>query len=173
MILLDILIVTSVIVGFILGFKDGFIRKLVGLAGFILAVVAAVLFAGKLGKLIESLFGIEYYLAEIIGGLVLFFSILAIFMFLKRVIHPFDKVNNLLNQIVGGIVGSIQILYFLSAIFIIVNVFDLPNKQTRDQSLFYKLSYQVIPLTIEYLSNYTPQPRKLIEEYINEKDVSP
>lgn len=173
MILLDILIVTSVIVGFILGFKDGFIRKLVGLAGFILAVVAAVFFAGKLGKLIESLFGIEYYLAEIIGGLVLFFSILAIFMFLKRVIHPFDKVNNLLNQIVGGIVGSIQILYFLSAIFIIVNVFDLPNKQTRDQSLFYKLSYQVIPLTIEYLSNYTPQPRKLIEEYINEKDVSP
>jgi membrane protein required for colicin V production len=173
LILLDILIVTSVIVGFILGFKDGFIRKLVGLAGFILAVVAAVFFAGKLGKLIESLFGIEYYLAEIIGGLVLFFSILAIFMFLKRVIHPFDKVNNLLNQIVGGIVGSIQILYFLSAIFIIVNVFDLPNKQTRDQSLFYKLSYQVIPLTIEYLSNYTPQPRKLIEEYINEKDVSP
>ncbi len=173
MILLDILIVTSVIVGFILGFKDGFIRKLVGLAGFILAVVAAVFFAGKLGKLIESLFGIEYYLAEIIGGLVLFFSILAIFMFLKRVIHPFDKVNNLLNQIVGGIVGSIQILYFLSAIFIIVNVFNLPNKQTREQSLFYKLSYQVIPLTIEYLSNYTPQPRKLIEEYINEKDVSP
>jgi len=173
LILLDILILVSVIVGFILGFKDGFIRKLVGLAGFILAVIAAVFFAGKLGKLIESLFGIEYYLAEIIGGLIIFFSILALFMFLKRVVHPFDKVNNLLNQIVGGIVGSIQILYFLSAIFIIVNVFNLPNKQTREQSLFYKLTYQVIPLTIEYLSNYTPQPRKLIEEYINEKDVSP
>jgi membrane protein required for colicin V production len=162
----------GVIIGFILGFKDGFIRKLVGIAGFIVAIVSAVFFAGKLGLLIEGLFGIEYYLAELIGGLIIFFSIIVIFMFLKRVVHPFDKVNNLINQIVGGIVGSIQILYFLSAIFIIVNIFDLPDKQTRKESLFYTPTHQLIPLTIQYLSNYTPQPRKLIEDYINEKDTS-
>ena len=171
MILIDALIITGVIIGFILGFKDGFIRKLIGLIGFVLAVVAAVFFAGKLGLLIESLFGIEYYLAEILGGLIIFFSIIAIFMFLKRVVHPFDKVNNLINQIIGGIVGSIQILYFLSAIFIIVNVFDLPDNDTRKKSIFYNNTYKVIPFTIEYLSSYTPQPRKLIEEYINEKDT--
>jgi membrane protein required for colicin V production len=171
LILLDVLIIIGVIIGFILGFKDGFIRKLVGIIGFILAVVAAVFFAGKLGLLIESLFRIEYYLAEIIGGLIIFFSIITLFMFLKRVVHPFDKVNNLINQIVGGVVGSIQILYFLSAIFIVVNVFDLPEKNTRQNSIFYASIHKVIPLTIEYLSHYTPQPRKLIEDYINEKDT--
>ena len=92
-------------------------------------------------------------------------------MFLKRVVHPFDKVNNLINQIVGGIVGSIQILYFLSGIFIIVNIFDLPEKETRQNSIFYENIHKVIPLTIEYLSQYTPQPRKIIEDYINEKDT--
>lgn len=171
MILLDALIITGVIIGFILGFKDGFIRKLIGIIGFILAVVAAVLFSGKLGLLIEHLFRIEYYLSEIIGGLLIFFTIITIFVFLKRVIHPFDKVNNLINQIVGGIVGSIQILYFLSAIFIIVNIFDLPDKETKTKSLFYDKAFKVIPLTIEYLSYYTPEPRKLIEDYINEKDA--
>ncbi len=171
MILLDALIITGVIVGFILGFKDGFIRKLIGIIGFVLAVVAAVFFAGKLGLLIESIFGIEYYLAEIIGGLVIFISIITIFVFLKRVVHPFDKVNNLINQIVGGVVGSIQILYFLSAIFIIVNIFDLPDKDTRKQSIFYNNTLNVIPFTIQYLSYYTPEPRKLIENYINEKDT--
>jgi membrane protein required for colicin V production len=172
LILLDILIIASVIVGFILGFKDGFIRKLVGLVGFLLAVVAAVFFAGKLGKLIENLFGIEYYLAEIFGGIIIFILIIAIFMVLKRVVHPFDKVNNLINQIVGGVVGAIQILFFLSAIFIILNIFNLPEKKTREQSIFYYLTYQVIPLTIQYVSNYTPEPRKLIEDYINEKDIT-
>ena len=171
MILLDALIITGVIVGFILGFKDGFIRKLIGIIGFVLAVVAAVFFAGKLGLIIESIFGIEYYLAEIIGGLVIFISIITIFVFLKRVVHPFDKVNNLINQIVGGVVGSIQILYFLSAIFIIVNIFDLPDKDTRKQSIFYNNTLNVIPFTIQYLSYYTPEPRKLIENYINEKDT--
>lgn len=172
MTLLDFLIILSVVLGFILGFKDGFVRKLVGLIGFVLAIFAAVFFAGKLGKLVESLFGIEYYLSEIISGLFIFFSILTVFMFLKRIIHPFDKVNNLINQIVGGIVGSIQILYFLSAIFIVVNVFDLPEKETKENSIFYNMSYKIIPLTIDYLSNYTPQPRKLIEDYINEKDIN-
>jgi membrane protein required for colicin V production len=171
LILLDALIIIGIIVGFILGFKDGFVRKLIGIIGFVLAVVAAVFFAGKLGLLIESIFGIEYYLAEIIGGLVIFISIITIFVFLKRVVHPFDKVNNLINQIVGGVVGSIQILYFLSAIFIIVNIFDLPDKDTRKQSIFYNNTLSVIPFTIQYLSNYTPEPRKLIENYINEKDT--
>ena len=171
MILLDALIIIGIIVGFILGFKDGFVRKLIGIIGFVLAVVAAVFFAGKLGLLIESIFGIEYYLAEIIGGLVIFISIITIFVFLKRVVHPFDKVNNLINQIVGGVVGSIQILYFLSAIFIIVNIFDLPDKDTRKQSIFYNNTLNVIPFTIQYLSYYTPEPRKLIENYINEKDT--
>lgn len=171
MILLDILIIIGVIIGFILGFKDGFVRKLIGLLGFILAVVAAVFFSGKLGLLIENIFNIEYYLAEIIGGLVIFISIITIFVFLKRVVHPFDKVNNLINQIVGGVVGSIQILYFLSAIFIIVNIFDLPDKDTRKQSIFYNKTLNVIPFTIQYLSYYTPEPRKLIENYINERDT--
>lgn len=170
MILLDVLILAGIIIGFILGFKDGFIRKLIGIVGFILAIVTAVFLAGKLGLVIESLFRIEYYLAEIIGGLIIFFSIVTIFVFLKRVIHPFDKVNNLINQIAGGVVGSVQILYFLSAIFIIVNIFDLPDNDTRQQSLFYEHTHAVIPLTIQYLSYYTPQPRKLIEDYIHEKD---
>jgi membrane protein required for colicin V production len=171
LILLDALIVIGVLIGFILGFKDGFVRKLIGIIGFVIAVVSAVFFSHNLGLFIESAFRIEYYLAEIIGGVIIFFGILAIFMFLKRVIHPFDKVNNLINQIVGGVMGAVQIIYFLSAIFIIVNIFDLPEKQTRDRSIFYYPTYKVIPLTIQYLSYYTPQPRKLIEEYINEKDT--
>ena len=171
MILLDVLIIAGVIIGFILGFKDGFVRKLIGIIGFILAVVAAVFLSGKLGLLIESVFRIEYYLAEIIGGLVIFITIITIFVFLKRVVHPFDKVNNLINQLVGGIVGSIQILFFLSAIFIILNIFDLPENQTKKQSLFYNSTLNVIPQTIQYLSYYTPEPRKLIEDYINEKDA--
>ena len=144
MILLDALIVIGVLIGFILGFKDGFVRKLIGILGFVIAVVAAVFFAHNLGLFIESAFRIEYYLAEIIGGVIIFFGILAIFMFLKRVIHPFDKVNNLINQIVGGVMGAIQILFFLSAIFIIVNVFDLPEKQTGERSIFYYLTYNLI-----------------------------
>jgi membrane protein required for colicin V production len=170
LILLDILIVIAVLIGFILGFKDGFVRKLIGIIGFVLAVFLSIFFASQLGLLLENMFRMEFYFAEIVGGVIIFFTVMTIFMILKRVVHPFDSVNNLINQIVGGVVGSIQILFFLSAIFLILNLFDLPDKQTRKESLLYNSTYKIIPLTIQYLSYYTPQPRKLIEEYINEKD---
>ena len=38
------------------------------------------------------------YLANIVSGLLIFIAIMFIFSILKRVIHPFDKVNNLLGK---------------------------------------------------------------------------
>ena len=167
---IDIIILAAVVVGFILGFKDGFVRKLIGIIGFIIAVVLAVLLIKSTGKFIESVFGIEYYLAEIVGGLLVFIGIMIVTTILKRVIHPFDKVNNLINQLVGGFVGVIQLLFFISAIFLLLNIFDFPDKKTQSKSLFYKYAYDVIPTTINLFKNYTPDTRDIIKDYINQKD---
>lgn len=168
---IDIIVIIAVVAGFILGFKDGFVRKIVGIIGFILALLCVALFSARLGIAIENVLGIEFYLAEIIAGVSIFFGIILIFTFLKRIIHPFDKVNNLVNQIVGGFVGIIQILYFVSALFLIMNIFNFPGPEARKQSAFYDEMYQVIPLTIDYLSNYTPPAKEIIRDYINEKDT--
>ncbi|RKY94227.1 MAG: CvpA family protein [Ignavibacteriae bacterium] len=168
---IDIIIIVGVLIGFILGFKDGFIRKLIGVLGFALVIITAALFAGKLGSIIEAVFDIEFYLAEIIGGVVLFFGVILVFTLLKRIIHPFDRVNNIINQLVGGAVGIVQILFFLSAILLILNIFDLPDNSVKKSSAFYENTSELLPLTIDYLSNYTPDSKQIIEDYINEKDT--
>ena len=104
MLILDIIIVVALLVGFILGYKDGFIRKLIGLIGLAVAIYLAVVFASPVGRLVESTLGIEFYLSEIIGGAVIFLLIMIIIAIIKRVVHPFDKVNNVLNQILWGAV---------------------------------------------------------------------
>jgi membrane protein required for colicin V production len=169
--IIDLVIVLVLAAGFVLGYKDGLIRKLVGLVGFILAVYLSLKFASDLGRILERVFGIEYYLAEILGGIIIFFLILVIFAILKRVIHPFDKVNNVINQLLGGLVGAIQILFFISAIFFLLNVFSVPDKESQNESLLYKNVYNVIPVTIDYMSDYTPETKKVIKDYINDKDT--
>lgn len=169
---LDLIIIAIVLVGFVLGYKDGFVRKLIGLIGFALAVVSAIVLKDDTGKMIENLFGIEYYLAEIMGGIFIFFAIILIFTLLKRIIHPFDKVNNLINQLIGGIVGGIQLLYFLSAVFIILNIFDIPSKNVKSTSALYNYTYKIIPVTIEYINNYTPATKQIIKDYIKDKDTT-
>ena len=133
--IIDILIGAAVVIGFILGYKDGFVRKIVGLIGIAVAVVTVIFFADDLGFMIEAAFGIEIYLAEIIGAIVIFLGILILFTILKRVIHPFDKVNNLINQLIGGAVGVLQLLFFLSAVFLLLNIFEIQEEKANENSL--------------------------------------
>ena len=166
------IIVATVLVGFILGYKDGFVRKLIGIIGFALAIISAAVLKDDLGRLIEYAFGMEFYLAEISGGVLIFFTVILIFTLLKRVIHPFDKVNNLINQLIGGVVGVVQLLYFLSAVFLLLNVFDIPGENAKSESAFYSNTYQIIPVTIEFLTNYTPDTKEIFEEYLNDQDTT-
>lgn len=167
---IDIIIITALAIGFLLGFKDGFVRKLVGIIGFIAAVTIAILFSSFVGRMIESVFGIEFYLAEIMAGLLLFIAIMIVTTILKRVIHPFDKVNNFINQLIGGFVGIIQLLFFISAILLLLNIFDFPDKKTQKSSVFYKYAYSTIPTSIDFLKDYTPSTEDVIKDYINQKD---
>lgn len=167
---IDIIIIITLAIGFILGFKDGFVRKLIGILGLIVAILVTALFSSRLGVIIESLFDIELYLSEIIAGIILFLGTVLIFSILKRVVHPFDKVNNLINQIVGGVVGVIQLLFFLSAVLLLLNIFDVPDKNVQDSSLLYYNTYNVIPFTINSLKDYTPSTEEIIKNYINQKD---
>lgn len=168
---IDIIIILAAVTGFILGFKDGFVRKLIGIIGFILAVVLAALFSGDLGKAVENVFGMDYYLAEIIAGASIFLIVILIFTILKRIIHPFDKVNNFINQLIGGVIGLTQIMFFVSAVFLIMNIFNIPSKDDQQNSKLYKETSQIIPATIDLLSKYTPDTKEIIKNYINEKDT--
>ena len=169
--LIDVIILIIAAIGFILGFKDGFIRKVIGFAGFILAIVLAINFASDLGRYMEEVLGIEYYLSELIAGVAIFSLTIFLFAVLKRIIHPFDKVNNIINQFIGGAVGMIQILFFLSAAFYLLNIFSIPSNDTQKNSLIYGSVYNIIPGTIDWLSDYTPDAKKRIKDYINDKDT--
>lgn len=112
---LDIIIFAIIVIGFLLGFKDGLIRKIIGLLGLFVAFYVSFRFANSIGKLLLPIFNHEISLAEIFGGIILFFIVVLIFSVLKRIIHPLDKVNKLLNQVLGGVAGTIQVLFFISA----------------------------------------------------------
>jgi membrane protein required for colicin V production len=162
---LDIIILAVFLIGFALGYKDGLIRKLIGLVGLALAIYLAAKYAESFGRTLANLAGLEIYFAKIIAGILLFFAIVSIFSFIKRVVHPFDKVNNFINQLLGAIVGTAQVLFFLSAVFFILSMFGLPEDSSTEGSLFYKSVYNILPETVNFLNDYTPEPKKFFENY--------
>jgi membrane protein required for colicin V production len=167
---IDIIILVLFIIGFLLGYKDGLIRKLIGLVGLIAAVYLAVILSKGLGRAIENTFDIEYYLSEMIAGVLVFITIILLFSIIKRLVHPHDKVNNFINQVLGGVVGSLQMLLFISAALYLLGVFGIPEKQTSRSSLLYSQVYSIMPAAVDMVGGYTDS-RQIIKEYINEKDT--
>jgi membrane protein required for colicin V production len=167
---LDVVIIVICAIVFILGFKDGFVRKLIGSVGFFLAIYLAIKFSPDLGKIFNSVLKMEIYFAEIFAGFLIFIVVVFISSVIKRVVHPFDKVNNMINRILGGIVGLIQILFFLSALLYLLNIFKFPPHNVKHQSYLYVKVYRILPSTFNLINNYTPSAKNTFRNYILEKD---
>lgn len=163
------------VIGFILGFKDGLVRKLIGLIGLILAVVLVIEFSVPVGAYIAPFFNDEVYLAEIIAGIVIFFTTILVIAIIKRIVHPVDKVNKFINQILGGISGTIQVIFILSAFFLFLNVLRIPSEEAKKSSLGYQYVYDVIPATVDLFMEMDSNPQDYIQNFIkgNKKIIFP
>ncbi len=167
----DYIIIVVILIGFLLGFKDGLLRKIIGLIGLILGVVLAYKFAGPFGRFLNSFFNHDEYLSNVIAGILIFLTVVLIASILKRIVHPVDKVNRLLNQTLGGIIGAIQITFFVSAVLLFLNVFQVPNSHQRAGSITYSFVSDLIPKTVDLMLGHNANPTDYIKELIEKKDA--
>ncbi|VAX18759.1 hypothetical protein MNBD_IGNAVI01-2232 [hydrothermal vent metagenome] len=160
-------------IGFALGFRDGFIRKVIGLVGLVLGVVLALEFYKPLGRILAPFINDEFYLAEIVAGFLIFILTIFLASILKRIIHPLDKVNRFTNQLLGAISGTLQILFFISGFMLFLNIFNFPSEEDRNNSLLYNEVYRVIPTTIDLIIGSNSDAKILMKEFIEQSSDIP
>lgn len=148
---IDIVVVLLTGASFYLGYKEGFIKKVFDIVGFFLGIFLAIKFAGAVGGVYKSLLGVADGSAGIIGGVTIFifFQILTAIIVKATKIH--DKVDHLLNKLVGGLIGATQVVIFLSAIFFFASKLSFPSETTTKSSLLYKTVTGVLPGIIEVI----------------------
>lgn len=167
---IDYILIGIILIGFILGYKDGLVRKIIGLIGLIVAIYIAVTYSETLGEYLAPMFNDENYLAKIISGIVLFLATILAFAIIKRLIHPTDKVNKFLNQLLGGIAGTVQIIFFASVFLLLFNVMSIPKKEDIDESLLYLPIYSVLPTTIDLIVGTDFKTEGFLKDYIESKN---
>lgn len=167
---IDYFIFIAAIIGFVLGFKDGLIRKIIGLAGLIAAIFLAYKFANDFGKILSPIFNKDEYFSNVIAGIIIFLLTILIASIIKRLVHPSDKLNKFINQFIGGLIGIVQIIFFISGLFLFLKIFSYPDKTTGSNSLLYKSVYNLIPTTVEFVMGQREKGSDLIKSIIEDKD---
>lgn len=167
---IDYIIIAVVVIGFLLGYKDGLVRKVIGVLGLIIGVILAFEFSDPVGKFLAPVFDNEVYLAKIIGGILIFLVVILIASIIKRLVHPVDKVNRFINQLLGGFSGAIQMFFFISGFLLFLNIFKLPSDEARQKSLMYEKVYAVIPTTVDLIIGDKSQASSFIKDFIEKAD---
>lgn len=167
---IDYIIIAVILIGFLLGYKDGLVRKVIGVLGLIIGIVLAFEFSEQVGKFLAPVFDNEVYLASIIGGILIFLVVILIASIIKRIVHPVDKVNRFINQLFGGFSGALQMIFFISGFLLFLNIFEFPDDKVRNESLVYEKVYQVIPTTIDFIIGGDSKATTFIKDFIEKAD---
>jgi membrane protein required for colicin V production len=166
----DYIIIIFAAIGFILGYKDGFLRKIIGIAGLILGIYCAFKFYVKISPFFINFFEGDRYLSDIAAGLIIYVIIVLISSILKRIVHPFDKVNFLVNKLIGGAVGVVQMLIYLSLIFLILYNFNFPERSKAKKSKYYSKVIKIVPSVLNKVTDSTNTIRETINDIIKNSE---
>jgi uncharacterized membrane protein required for colicin V production len=175
---IDIFLIGGLAYAGYLGYRGGLVKKIFNLMMLIVALVVAV----KLMRTVGSFFSDPGVLSEA-GGNVAGFGLVMIAVMLPAILlyRKFGKsgTGSSSSTFVSVILGVIEGALIISFILVGLKVFDVPEKDTRQESLFYKPLVNFVPKLFDLLQAYFPGGTGLKEEYSkrlngnNPSDTSP
>jgi len=171
---LDSVIVIIVAVGLIKGLYDGLVKQVISLVSLVLAIF----FAGKIARPMCNFLAhdsvtniISPHIITAVCYILAFIFIIVIFSWLGKLLNKaMPSPISCINHILGGAVGCIFTLLFLSLFFNLLTVFDSDSRVLKEQvknesALFYKIE-SIVPVISPFikeakkLNEYLPEPLK-------------
>lgn len=145
---IDITIILLAAASFYLGYKEGFVKKIFDILGFFLGIIFAIWFAGGMGSVYKSVLGVADGSAEIIGGVTIFIFFQVVTAIIVKTTKVHSKISHLVNKIIGGFAGAIQVVIFISAILVATSKLAFPSDETIKGSWLYSSVRSVMPAII-------------------------
>ena len=165
MITVDLLIFLGLVAFMILGFRDGFQKKVYGVIGFLVGLIAATKLMNPVGDTLVEYAGLSKQHSLIVG----FCLVFLIFIIIENLIYrrfgiSHTGVVKMWSRIVGGFIGLFQGAVAVSLLLILFHLFEIPSSETRKNSLLYETFYNVAPIVFDYSTSWLPESRAFFDE---------
>ncbi len=162
---LDIVIVLLVTLPTFFGFRKGFLRKLLGIAGIILGFILAVKFYDTLTPLLSKVIKENPAFVNVLSFLIIIGVIYGASIWLARFIANMNSGTSIIDKILGTAVGFLQGLLVASVLLYNLSFANLPSAETRNNSLLYGTVTKIAPAVFDKILEYFPGLQDLYKEY--------
>ncbi len=155
---LDIILIIPILYYAYKGFKSGVVREILGLAGITLAVFFTFKYLDVFSGILSPFFGKESPYLPYASGIIIFLGTLILIAIVARVISKLlDAVMlGTLNRAIGAVFGMLKISIVLSAVLLLLNGFNVPSQETRENSNLYSPIIKVGPWAYDMVSVIYP-----------------
>lgn len=161
---LDIAIVIIIALMTLIGFRRGFLRKVLGLAGIIVGVILAVKLYPVPSSLVISLFKVSTRTSYIISFLLIVLLIYAVSVWLSKYVSDIKGIS-LINRILGAVLGFVQGLIITSLFVNNLSLINYPREEVRNNSIMSKMVSPVAPALFDKIVGYSPELKETYEDY--------
>jgi len=162
---LDIVIVLLVTLPTFFGFRKGFLRKLLGIAGIILGFILAVKFYDTLTPLLSKVIKENPVFVNVLSFLIIIGLVYGASIWLARFIANMNSGTSIVDKILGTAVGFLQGLLVASVLLYNLSFANLPSTETRNSSLLYGTVTKIAPAVFDKILEYFPGLEDLYREY--------
>ena len=153
--MVDILILTVLVTGLLLGFKSGLVRQVIGLAGLLAAAFLGTVWAQQAGSIATAIFGVAEEYASWVGFGVVFLGVYIAAMVLSQFAMKLVKTLHLssINRMAGGIFGVLKSVVLLGVLAMVLARVDLPPEDMRNGSQLYGPLVQITELAWSHIDD--------------------
>lgn len=164
---IDIVIVIIVTLPTWFGFRKGFLRKLLGIAGIILGFILAIKFYDSISPILSKVIRENPVFVNVLSFLIIIGILYGASIWLARFIANINSGTGMVDKILGTVVGFIQGLLVASVLLYNLSFADIPSKTTRDNSLLYGTIIKAAPAMFDKIIEYFPGLHDIYNEYKN------
>ena len=171
---LDLVIIGILALFVFLGARRGFMDEVLGLSGWIIAVVCAVKFGGILAVYITRKVPQLHMFSSVLAGLLLLFGIRYLFLLLITMIKKSapKMTDNIFNKIMGATLGVVQGLLLMSLMVLVLWLVPFGHnvKALQEKSVLMPHMESVTQFLLNSVGNFVPPARPLIDKIYDKID---
>ncbi len=162
---LDLLIALIITIPTFFGFRRGFLRKFLGIAGIIVGFVLAVRFYSPVSVFFGKIFSSDLLVIQVISFLLIIGVVYGLSVWLARFMASMNSGTTLLDKVAGTIFGFIQGVIIASVLLFNLSYINVPEQKVREASLLYKRVLNVAPMIFDKVISFSPELKQIYEEY--------
>jgi len=169
-----ILIILTIFVYF--GARRGLIDEILGLTGWIIAVICAIKFGGSLAAIISEKAPNFQVISSVLAALIILFGIRFAFLFFIKILKTSASqvTENSLNKIAGAFLGFLQGVFITSIIVLIFLLipFSKNIKNIQNNSVMFPHLKKVSIFIVNTVANFIPQTQSLLSGILEKIDAN-